>query len=811
MANTRDPLDKDPSFHENEPRFSRSLGTPKEDMSGAAGLRGVVEKIRDVSWFQKSPNLVKGALAAALLVLLALIVGWQLGWFESGARGPTPSVAAQPTLPPGPTTPQPPASPGMLGTPSGPGMPAMPPGPGLPGMPPGSMGRQPYPLGPNLPGAPNPAELEKDQKPPLPDDVATWKKEDYYRARQETDPKLLEAVVYLGEKFPGSDHAARGLTELLKPRIEEPPPAESEPAPPQMPGSTPPGMMPPRAGPHRQNMGPYPPVAGHYNPNVRQHNQGGNKKLIETIVDVLAGNGSESAQHTLEAILTGELTTEDDHTAVEAVLSALVSHPSDENDALLFRVLTAPEALRPAKREGPWPAGALWAKTLEIVRPAGSGKLRTRLAEFVAERFVRLDPKHPICEFLLTPDPLNCGAQVAFYRKNGSTRNFRTALEQQLTAYGSMAMVRLLGVSEKIQAEGMGLGGMPGVMRGAGPIRTGMNRSLDLQSGMPGMPGMGYNMGQNQPARATKVDHVPRLACHLWSEEFRALLEPQLNNLRSLERQSQLVLLGCVIPHDSTRAALAKALRKHWDDGTTALEAAGLVDRVVTDPALLVLVKMLPRKGSLSQTQSPMGGLPRSTRTGRDGHSNGTGKIAEAVQKKQQSQQDWLNVSFKLTSDWCKRFHTAALNQGKTDSVMGAMGRAPTAPKLPNNFTLDPDARITVSHHAVWPEAAPKELSDSKPSPLEIHYLCIEEINTQKKAVGFYSRQAQVRLSDVRDTDKGAWIDSLRRDAQKDRRRSLDVLITRTDGKTGEDADENEDTDLVIEILSIEIKEPTKG
>ena len=45
---------------------------------------------------------------------------------------------------------------------------------------------------------------------------------------------------------------------------------------------------------------------------------------------------------------------------------------------------------------------------------------------------------------------------------------------------------------------------------------------------------------------------------------------------------------------------------------------------------------------------------------------------------------------------------------------------------------------------------------------------------------------------------------------QKDRRRSLDVLITRTSGGTGNVAENNDEADFLVEALIVEIKEPTK-
>ena len=122
----------------------------------------------------------------------------------------------------------------------------------------------------------------------------------------------------------------------------------------------------PGPGPCRRCPAQSPPGPGPTPPSAAPRNPAELTKLVETIVAALGDNGSEPARKTLEQILAGTLATDDDKAAVEAALKALVAHPSAANDALLFRVLTAPEALRPADRQGPWPAKDLQAKAFEI-------------------------------------------------------------------------------------------------------------------------------------------------------------------------------------------------------------------------------------------------------------------------------------------------------------------------------------------------------------------------------------------------------------------------------------------------------------
>ena len=325
---------------------------------------------------------------------------------------------------------------------------------------------------------------------------------------------------------------------------------------------------------------------------------------METIVAALGDNGSKPARKTLEQILAGTLATDDDKAAVEAALKALVTHPSTANDALLFRVLTAPEALRPADRQGPWPAKDLRAKAFEMIKTTASAALRTRLAEALPDRLLRATATNPARDLLLATDPLNCGAQKVLYEKESANKEakgeLKNRLEQQLTGYSAAALARLLKIADDAPKGGVPLnpaGGMP-------------ERTVSPAGGTPDK---------------TETDLTLPVADLLWSAEFRGKLEAQLAELHSLERQTQLVLLAATIPQDSTRAALAKLLRKRYIDGPRALEenAAGgnegnrpgflfdqgnkptfpdqpnkaaFPDQLLTDPGLLVSVKMLPRR-----------------------------------------------------------------------------------------------------------------------------------------------------------------------------------------------------------------------
>ena len=198
-----------------------------------------------------------------------------------------------------------------------------------------------------------------------------------------------------------------------------------------------------------------------------------------------------------------------------------------------------------------------------------------------------------------------------------------------------------------------------------------------------------------------------------------------------------------------------------------------MFDRMVTDPGPLVLVKSLPRK---DYTPSPGGAGPRSPRPA--GNPSGTGAAAETEKKK--LEQEWWDASKKMVYAWCGRFHAAATAKEEASTDADEKPKDAAAPTFPGDFTLGPDAKVTAEYHVVWPDKAPPQCAELKLGLLEIHYVYAEESGKLKKLKGFYSRKAKARVADLRTTDKGIWIDSNQRDTQEDRRRSLDVLISRS-------------------------------
>jgi hypothetical protein len=754
MAETNDSRGKDPLPRKNDPTFSHSPDADTDTVP--AGMRrpaAKAKKEKKESWFQQNQTLAVGTGVGVTLLVVVLGLCWMSGLFGGPAK-PKPVAAVVPANVP-PTTP--PSTP------------------------------QNQPPAPEVKKEePKKEEPKKEAKPSLPSDVAKWKQDDYARARRENDPKLLQAIARLCERFPGNKKAAQCLTDLLKPLPPEKPATETPPTTPA-PGATPPPGTSPRVPPST------PPGTTPAVPQPQPINPADLTKLVETIIEALGCNGSELARGTLEQVLAGTFVTDDDKTAVEATLKTLVGHPSHENDSLLLRVLTAADTLRPAGRQGPWTAKDMQAKAVELVKQSASSNLRTKWAAALVDNRARFDSKDPIEEFLLAANPLNCGAQVMIYDKAKPNRDVKIALEQQFITYSSLALAKYLGVSSENLP---GVAGMPMGAPGGFPP--------PMRQPMPGAP----VAPAGEAAKPAEIDLGPEIASLLWSDDFCGIWEPLLTNLRGFDKQPQLLVLAATIPHDSIRAILFKTLRKHREEGSKSLETAGLFDRAITDPAFLVMVKKLPRKESTATPRYVEGGKATG-RSVRPTTPSGGGRLAEAAQKKLQIEQDWMDVSAKLVSGWCKRFEaTMAAKEKSKESDKLAADSAEA--KLPDGFELPPGAKVVASHHVSLPDAAPAGFAQVHHDTLDMYYIRVEQADKPKKAIRYYKGQAKV--ADARTIDKKVWLDSLKQGSEKDRCRSIDVLISRSEGlgATAAGLSGDDEVDLVIEILVIEVKDPSK-
>jgi len=492
-----------------------------------------------------------------------------------------------------------------------------------------------------------------------------------------------------------------------------------------------------------------------------------NTDLIKALVEALGANGTAEASGFLEQILAGTLPNDDDKTAVDAALETLVKHASAEHEAILLRALTAAEQLREAGR-GEVTADELRTKTLKLIESTASPQFRVKLAEAVLAPNAPQTLQPVVGKFLESEDPDNLEAQLVFYKDEQWTGKIQAPLEQYFTNFSSTALREMMGVPAQAVGKSPRTSPYPGT-------RT-----------PSGYPARAYPPGRSPGGRKAEEpdpDLPYRLARTLWSAEPVSIVAGRLSRLDSVETREQLVALASTIPVDSMRAAVYEALSKHFSDGPKRLEATGLPKALFADPGLLPVVKALVKK----QTSTRATGIEQ------------RGKFLQA-------KEDWANFVRECVRAWCDRFHAAAEKQAEADRLAG---KTPLTSLPPGALPVDlhDEAKPSAVYYLVWPGAHAEKLAGLPPGPLRICYLRIEENARAVTREGYYKRQLYVRQSGT--IEKSVWMETLRAVPQTQRVVSIDVVLTRA----AEDADQDpaEAEDLVIEILSIEMNDPTKS
>ena len=487
-------------------------------------------------------------------------------------------------------------------------------------------------------GVPQPPQ---EELPPLPAAVSDWKEHDFYIARISGDPMLVPAVEHLGTHAAGDEDAARLLAKLLQPNTLA---------------------------------------------DLRDKFAGTKKKtrkvkpglLIESIVKALGANGTAAARQVLEQLVTGELKTEDDSAAAEAGLEALVEHPSDQSEAILFHLVTASEQVRLPTR-GRLGADKLQRRALELLASSASVSLRIRVARFLVDPETPDERRASLSGLLYQAAPANLEAQIVLYQDAYMEPEARTAIEGHFVRYSSQALGTVLG------------------------------------------------WPTDRRVTVAESQFGSRVARWLWGPQFDGLLRDRLLRIESLQASPAVVVLAATVPTHPMRATLYQVLQKHWHEGPEALESAGLATEVICEPGLLTLINLLAREQS--STARP--------RSRNKMNSSRQARILEIAEARQELEAAWETTIELLLEQLCRRFDAATAREaGGTQPPSPSLARAGLPVGLP------PDTRLLAVYRLDWPQTARGPAGAELPKdPMRVCYLRIEGRTTIAKLKGFFRRQ----------------------------------------------------------------------
>jgi hypothetical protein len=734
-------------------------------------------------------NAVKASLAGVLALLLVLVIGWQL-MFSGGSRPKSSGTSASSEPSKTQAAPAPPSMPDTA-----------PASPDQKDAPPADQNAQavqennPAEQPSTTPAETNPPDqappsagtsgrgrgttpgVENGAQPQLPEDVSKWEKTDFIRARQEGNPKLLEAVKYLGEKDPGSVPVAQQLADLLK----TPKPVD------------------PTSTAYTQNS-----VPG----------------LIEAAIDALGKNGSQPANQTLVQILNGKIITDNDQAAVDAVLKTLIQIPSEENDDLVVKVLISPDEIRPSSMLSAAQPIDFRTKALELVKQNPSESLCVKLAKKSVQR--GLEANDPIVDFLLQDTPANLSAQLILYQSEELPADTKTKLEQIFLNRNSQAIGLTMGIP-------IGAEGITTIIPAAAPP-SGRERSSSSGHGTertppPAASSVPVNGAVPGGSKISDYERGVYLAKLLWGEPLASLMSEHLGDARSFERSASQIVLASTLPLDSIHAAMLKMLKKRApSESLEPLKLAGWNEKaltdpgvVLTDPGLIVLLKLVPRSktmktmpvsGSVSSSATPTRSgryTPRGSTGGGASGAMGQPTLSEAAQKKEKLESDWMTTLWKVVDTWCNRFEAAS--QAQKRAARRGQKVIESQPTRLDEFELPQDAKVTSAYQLNWPEKIPGDMGKVKPGALKIQYFRVQQTGMLKKTMAAYKRLA--KGGDLHDTGNGQWLELIKNGSQPNTKRSLDIVVTSADKQPVDLTQIKEESmELEVAILAIEITDP---
>jgi hypothetical protein len=477
--------------------------------------------------------------------------------------------------------------------------------------------------------------------------------------------------------------------------------------------------------------------------------------LIEAIVAALGANGTEPAKRALVELITGQLETEDDRTAAVAAVRALAENAGPAEEEVLFRLLTAPEKLPPAGRGDIGP-DELRNETLAVLKTRASSELRVRVARTIVDPATPPELRKLLGQLTAQMHPANLEAQLVLLQSELIDAKQKSVIEQDFIAYGSDALAERLRLP-RVQIEG--------------------------------------TLGE---------DWLDGLTRTLWSREAESAIRDRLSRADSLGEDARPLLLAATIPTDSMRSVVYGTLKRHWMEGPDCLQQARVrtsrartgtsrgKEALLLEPGVIVTLKKLlreeQREDKLVSTQRVLsGGRVGDIQDIRRKWLDHTGEVEE----------EWLDVLDRLETTLFERVREQAENRF-------AAGRSPDLTPAVLPLELHSLDHVVAAYHFDWQSELAGLLESRLLNPLEIRYVRIEELTRPGKIVAYYRRRMRDPLE--RQLDEGYWLEGLERGSEPGRIRAVDVRITRA--ISGVPRLPDEEQPLVIDVLSVEIREP---
>ena len=508
----------------------------------------------------------------------------------------------------------------------------------------------------------------------------------------------------------------------------------------------------------------------------------------------------------------------------------------------------------------PLSANDLYQMAMHLAGQLAKEPLRIKLASHLLSEEATLQQRTDIGPMFAKHHPQNVGAQLVIYRMpilDSMSEQLKEDIEQrnsELETYfvqlSSVALGHVLGAladeevveSKAVKEEDDGGLGRIGAKNSGGGDDDELGGGLTRTAG-GGFSGGGMIDGSGSGASENVIEQLKNpkvvypLAAKLWDPKTVDTVVRRSKRITSLNEADMTLALARTMPIDRVRAAIYTVLHDRFKDGpgqffgetsrkgsfaggggfSTGLDLEGggfagggtkkkPMVKTFLDPGLLLAVKSLPRKEKKRSSKSSSRrrgatstGFGDSLTTGGDNGSTSSSSPEE----------QWEDASKQLVKTLCLQCRAAAEAPAE-DSKHG-----PKTPVKPHA-----KAKIVARYDVTLPDAVTEKMGGFKIDPIEIHYLRIEESAQFSRLAKYYRRAAKTKGEEFSEnSESGMWFDSFKSGSAPDSKRSCDVILTKQGsgggdligGGTSRARQREQEIPVVVEILTVEAKDPTGG
>ena len=606
-----------------------------------------------------------------------------------------------------------------------------------------------------------------------PEDVAKWEKADFLSADADSDSRLPEAIQNLAMTCEGKPGVAAIIEALLK--------------------------------------------------------QSASKKdsfeKISPLLVILGMNKTPEAQKIARDLFTGELEIGHDREVLQVVTEILVANPSQENDLVLLNALIDPVKYR-SLQEGRSSDGnkvsaqELSRKTQISVMANFTVGVRRKLAQYFIRPDAREEVRTALLPQLKEQKVANIPAQLLIYESQVPAESEMDKFETAFAGYGFLGIASVMRlydskVEEATEDESLKKRRRP-PYEATGIRLPILGRSIEL---------LGGNVDISSLRKQVRPE---RLAAEVWGPKTSKTVAMRLQKIDSLRvNRTGLIDMARVIPSDRVRAGIFRLCNRCYADGPGMLRSfssADTLERMISDrfdqtggmPKLIIDPGEVVVTKSIIDWQKNPANQPKS----KDRKPEDIKR--EAFEKAKVSKQ-WLQYLEDLVNDQLRLCSVASV--AAEPLAEGEKDVCPIPPHEKANIV----ARLSLK----FPKDAEAVLGPGKYDPLELHYVRIQELAQPLALANYYSSLVKGE-SDVRSDKKGVWYFNLIDGSRPGTKRSVDVRIMVDPDEANRQVDPDPQPEqqppkrgrspkskpkpkkpvgipLIVEILTIEINDPSKG